>query len=383
MAGNSLGLQPKSTRAAIEQELEAWARWGVEGHVKAKDPWMPYHELMTPMLARVVGAEPDEVVAMNSLTVNLHLLMASFYRPTKDRHQILIEASSFSSDRYAVESQIRFHGFDPATSLIEVGPKPGESLINDDDLESRIKICGSKLALVLVGNVNYLSGQKFKMKAITQAAHSVGANVGFDLAHGAGNLDLQLSQTGCDFAAWCSYKYLNAGPGAIAGVFVNKRHHHKGWTIPRFAGWWGHNKETRFLMKPNFDPIDGAEGWQLSNPPILQLAALRSSLEIFDRVGIERLAKKAAALTRELQAQLKGVKGLDLVSSPNADQRGAQLSYRVAGSPSQLSQRLYSEGVMADHREPDIIRFSCPPLYTRFVDVFDVAQAVRQSVEAL
>lgn len=284
--GNSLGLQPKTVRAYIEQELKDWETFGVEGHFHAQNPWMPYHEFLTEQMARVVGAKPIETVVMNALTVNLHLLMISFYRPTPERHKIVIETGAFPSDQYAVASQIKFHGFDIETSLIELKPRENETILKTEDIEKTIAESADSIALILLGGVNYYTGQAFDMRRIAAAGHKAGAVVGFDLAHAAGNLRLKLHDWNVDFAAWCSYKYLNAGPGAVAGVFIHERHG-ENFDLPRFAGWWGHDKETRFLMGDEFAPTKGAEGWQLSNPPIFQMAALRASLEIFEAAGME------------------------------------------------------------------------------------------------
>lgn len=289
--GNSLGLQPKTTRAYIEQELKDWETLGVEGHFKAKRAWMPYQEFVNEQTARIVGAKPIEVVVMNSLTVNLHLLMVSFYRPTSQRYKIVIEAGAFPSDQYAVQSQIKFHGFDVENSLIELKSRNGETFLRTEEIEKTIVENGDSIALILVGGVNYYTGQAFDMQRITEIGHKAGAVVGFDLAHAAGNIALNLHDWNADFAAWCSYKYLNSGPGGIAGVFVHERHA-ESFDLPRFAGWWGHDKETRFLMGAEFVPIKGAEGWQISNPPIFQLAALKASLDIFEEAGMKALTEK-------------------------------------------------------------------------------------------
>ena len=370
LAGNSLGLQPKAVRGYIDEALEDWAKYAVEGHTRARRPWLPYHELVTHPMARVMGAQPSEVVVMNTLTVNLHLMMVSFYRPTKERYRLLVEAGAFPSDQYAVASQARAHGWDPSDAVIALSPRPGEELLRPDDILARIETEGAKLALVMLGNVNYRTGQAFDMRAITQAAHRVGANVGFDLAHGAGNLPLELHDDGPDFAVWCTYKYLNSGPGGIAGCFVHERHATR-TDLPRFEGWWGHNKATRFAMPEDFDPLPGAEGWQLSNPPIFQLAALRASLELFDRAGTEARWKKAQALTGYLESQLQRLPhGFCQVVTPRAaSARGSQLSLRIDGNARNALPFLEARGVMADFREPDILRVAPAPLYTRFEDV--------------
>ena len=371
LAGNSLGLQPKKAREYIEQELEDWARHGVEGHFQARKPWLPYHELVTESVARVVGALPQEVVVMNTLTVNLHLMMVSFYRPTPTRHRILMEASAFPSDQYAVASQVHLHGFDPATSIETVAPRAGETCLRPDDLLERIEREGDSVALVLIGNVNYLTGQAFDMGSITRAAHAKGCRVGFDLAHGAGNLRARLHDEGPDFAVWCSYKYLNGGPGTLAGCFVHERNA-RSKELPRLAGWWGHDKTTRFQMGPTFNPIDGAEGWQLSNPPIFQLAALRASLELFDAATMDALASKRDLLTGYLEFLLDRLPpGFCTLTTPrNLRERGVQLSLRLRGNPKALLERLAQEGIVCDFREPDIIRAAPAPLYCSFDDVF-------------
>lgn len=327
--GNSLGLQPKTARAYIEQELNDWATLGVEGHIHAKNPWMPYHEFLTEQMARVVGAKPIETVVMNSLTVNLHLLMVSFYRPTKQRYKIVIEAGAFPSDQYAVQSQIKFHGFEVEKALIELKPRAGEALLRTEDIEKTIAENGDSIALILLGGVNYYTGQAYEMRRVAEIGHRIGAIVGFDLAHAAGNIELRLHDWNADFAAWCSYKYLNAGPGGIAGVFIHERHA-ESFALPRFAGWWGHDKETRFLMGSEFKPMRGAEGWQLSNPPIFQLAALKASLDIFDEAGMQNLAEKSNKLTGYLEFLLKDIQDerICVITPSNPENRGCQLSIR-------------------------------------------------------
>jgi kynureninase len=287
LCGHSLGLQPKTAAAYVEQELKEWAELGVEGHFHAKNPWMPYHRLLTEQTAELVGAKPPEVVVMNSLTVNLHLMMVSFYRPTKERHKIVVERGAFPSDQYAVKSQIRFHGFDPATSLIELTPRPSEFCLRDEDIQSLIEREGGEIALIMLGGVNYATGQAFDMARITRVGHARGCVVGFDLAHAAGNLPLNLHEWGPDFAVWCSYKYLNGGPGCVAGCFVHERHA-RAWGLPRFSGWWGHDEKSRFEMGPEFQAMSGADGWQLSNPSIISLAVLRASMDIFHEAGMEK-----------------------------------------------------------------------------------------------
>jgi kynureninase len=378
--GNSLGLQPRATREALADELDDWQRLAVEAHFRGKHPWMPYHELVREDLAAVVGAKPHEVVAMNSLTVNLHLMMVSFYRPTAQRHAILIERGAFPSDHHAVASQIRFHGFDPADALIQIDGD-ANGVIAEDTILRALDEHGERIALVLLPGVQYLSGQAFDLAAITRAAHAKGCKVGFDLAHAAGNLDLRLHDSGCDFAAWCSYKYLNAGPGAIAGCFVHERHA-RADDLPRFAGWWGHDPATRFLMRPQFLPAFGADGWQLSNPPIFALAPLRVSLAQFRRVGMAALRAKSVALTayfeRLIHAHVADV--LDVLTPADPAQRGCQLSLRVKGAREagrSLYDHLHARGIVVDWREPDVIRAAPTPLYNRHIDCLRFVRAVR------
>ncbi|MGH2574506.1 MAG: kynureninase, partial [Ignavibacteria bacterium] len=299
-AGNSLGLQPKSVRQYVEQELKDWELYGVEGHLKAKNPWLPYHEFLTEQTAKIVGAKAEEVVNMNSLTVNLHLMMVSFYKPTPSRNKILIESKAFPSDEYAVRSQIKYHGYDPESSLIVIHPGEGETYIKTEDIENLIDKEGNSIALIWLPGVNYYTGQAFEIEKITKAGHSKGCVVGFDLAHTAGNLVLNLHEWDVDFAVWCSYKYLNGGPGAVGGCYVNQRHLNN-LDLPKFHGWWGHDKKTRFLMDSKFIPIHTVESWQLSNPPILQLASLKASLDIFDEVGMKALREKSEILTGYLE----------------------------------------------------------------------------------
>lgn len=381
-AGNSLGLQPKNVKEYINEELSAWATLGVEGHFLARKPWLSYHENLTEMTARLVGAKPVEVVVMNTLTVNLHLMMVSFYRPTKTRHKIIVESGAFPSDQYAVASQVKFHGFDPRESIIELKPRSGEATLRPEDIIETIDKHSEHLALVMLGNVNYLTGQAFDMQAISRAAHKHGAYAGFNLAHGAGNLKLELHDWDVDFAVWCSYKYLNAGPGNLSGCFVHERHAHE-FTLPRFAGWWGHNKKTRFLMGPDFDPLPGAEGWQLSNPPIFQLAALRASLEIFDAATMTEIRTKGDRLTGYLEFLLdKLPEGYCTITTPrDPAQRGCQLSLRLKGNPKQLLKDLGTQGVICDFREPDIIRVAPAPLYNTFTDVYRFAGILEEHAD--
>ena len=381
LCGNSLGLQPKATKAYIQQELDDWKDLGVEGHVNATNPWLPYHEFLTEKMARIVGAKPIEVVVMNTLSVNLHLLMASFYRPTPKRYKVLIESDAFPSDRYAVESQIGFHGYQ--NGLVELRPRTGEVLLRDDDIERTIKEQGDEIALILIGCPNYYTGQVFDIKKIAAWGHAKGCTVGVDLAHGAGNVRLDLHDSNVDFAAWCTYKYLNSGPGSVGGCFVHERHA-EAFDLPRFAGWWGHNKETRFGMRDAFDPLAGAEGWQLSNPPILSLAAIRASLDIFDEVGMEALTKKSRKLTGYLE-ELIGTLGpsrVEILTPENPDERGCQLSLRlVERSGKAVFDAITQKGVVADWREPDVIRVAPAPLYNSFEDVYRFFEVLKDELE--
>jgi len=380
--GNSLGLQPKTAREYIDQEIDDWARFAVEGHLHARHPWLPYHEFVTEPMARIIGAKPIETIVMNSLTVNLHLMLVSFYRPEGIRTRIVIERGAFPSDQYAVKSQLRFHGVDPEDGLIELSPRDSESTLRTEDIVEMIDKNGDEIALVLLGGVNYYTGQAFDMAAITEAGHKAGAIVGFDLAHAAGNLQLHLHDWDVDFAVWCSYKYLNAGPGGIAGAFVHERHANS-YDLPRFAGWWGHNKRTRFLMGPEFDPLPGAEGWQLSNPPIFQLAALRASLEIFDDVGMSNLRAKSEALTGYLEYLLSQIDDdrISIITPSDPAQRGCQLSIRVKDSDKLLFDAITDRGVIADWREPDVIRVAPAPLYNSFNDVFSFSRILSECLK--
>lgn len=379
--GNSLGLMPKTARGFVDQELDDWQNLAVEGHLKAKHPWLPYHEFLTEQMARVIGAKPIETVVMNSLTVNLHLMLVSFFKPAGGRRKIIIEKGAFPSDQYAIESQIRCHGLDPRDVLIELEPRDGESTLRTEDIVETIDGNGDSIATVLLGGVNYYSGQAFDMKTITEAGHRVGAIVGFDLAHAVGNLELKMHDWDVDFAVWCSYKYLNGGPGAVAGAFVNERFAHS-FDLCRFAGWWGHDKASRFLMGPQFRPIPGAEGWQISNPPILQMAALRASLDIFDEVGMSKLREKSEKLTGYLEFLLDqiGDERISIVTPRNPKQRGCQLSIRVKDGDRSLYQQVVSQGVSADWREPDVIRVTPVPLYNNYAEVHRFAEILKNSL---
>lgn len=389
LAGNSLGLQPRAVRDALLAELDDWARLGVEGHLHGRHPWLPYHEALREPLATLVGAQPHEVVAMNSLTVNLHLLMLSFYRPSAARHRILIDGPCFPSDVYAARSQLRLHGFDPEEGLVWVRPREGEDTLRMEDLEAAIAREGPRLGLVLLAGVNYLTGQVTDVARMAAACRAAGVPLGVDLAHAAGNLPLRLHAWGVDFAAWCSYKYLNSGPGALAGAFVHERHLGRAdpeafarfAALPRCEGWWGNDPRTRFAMKPEFVPVPSADAWQLSNPPVLAAAPLRVSLEAFAAAGwMEPLRAKSLRLTAYLAAQLEPLRarGVEVVTPADPDACGCQLSLRVRaeGGARALQQRLASRGVVCDVREPDIVRVAPAPLYNTFHDCWRFARAL-------
>lgn len=374
MCGNSLGLQPKNTKDAVMQELTDWENLGVEGHFHAKNPWMPYHEFLTENYAKIVGAKPSEVVAMNTLSVNLHLLMVSFYRPTKERYKIIIEGGAFPSDQYAVKSQIEFHGFDVADTLIELKPRDGEDILRTEDILETIENNEDTLALVMLGGVNYYTGQFYDLETITKAAHKAGAIAGYDLAHAAGNVPLNLHDWNVDFACWCSYKYLNSGPGSVAGAFVHERHANT--DRPRFAGWWGHDKATRFKMGPDFEPISGAEGWQLSNPPILSLAAVKASLEIFTEIGMENLRTKSLKMSTYFYHLLDTLdqNAFKVITPREMKDRGAQFSIIVHKNGRHIFEELERRGVICDWREPDCIRVAPAPLYNSFEDIYNFVE---------
>ena len=379
--GNSLGLQPKGAAVILQEELEDWAQYGVEGHFQARRPWYSYHELFSESLARIVGAKPKEVVAMNGLTTNLHLLLVSFYRPEGRRRKILCEERPFPSDTYAMASQIAFHGGDPDQDLVEMRPRKGEHTLRTEDIEARIAELGDELALVLFGGVNFYTGQAFDLEAITRAGHAAGALVGFDLAHAAGNIPLKLHDGGVDFACWCSYKYLNSGPGSVAGAFVHERH--LGTDLPRFAGWWGHDKDERFKMERTFKPMPTAEAWQLSNAPVFAMAPHRASLDLFDRAGMDALVAKSRRLTAFLEAVIDQVasdtgKQLEIITPRDPDQRGCQLSVVLHGEGRALFDELTRRGVVADWREPNVIRLAPVPLYNGFQDVWRFGEVLKE-----
>lgn len=382
LCGNSLGLQPKLTHEYLLQELEDWKNLGVEGHLHAKHPWMPYHEFLTENMAKLVGAKPIEVVVMNSLTVNLHLMMASFYRPTPRRRKILIEYSPFPSDIYAVKSQIAFHGGDPDQDIIQMIPEKGKDIVSIKEYKRLLAEHSEQIALIIIGGVNYYTGQLYPLKEMTTLAQNEGIVIGFDLAHAVGNVALNLHEVGCDFAVWCSYKYLNSGPGSLGGCFVHERHAYH-FNLPRLTGWWGQDKATRFQMGPEFHPIAGAEGWQLSNPPILSMAAIRASLEIFNEAGIDALVNKSRTLTGYLEYLIKQIPSnqIELITPSDPDQRGCQLSIRVKSSDKKLFEKITAKGVIADWREPDVIRVAPAPLYNSYHDVYKFVNILSESFE--
>ncbi|MEV5694409.1 kynureninase [Micromonospora globbae] len=384
LAGNSLGLQPRATRDELLADLDAWRRLGVEGHLEAERPWLPYHELLTGPAARLVGALPSETVVMNSLTVNLHLLLVSFYRPSGRRTRIVIEDSAFPSDSYAVRSQARFHGLDPDETVVRLRPRPGEDTLRTEDVTGYLAAEGDRVALVLLGGVNYLTGELMDIPAVTAAGRAAGAVVGWDLAHAVGNVPLALHDWDVDFAAWCSYKYLNSGPGALAGVFVHERHLGDP-SLPRFEGWWSTEAATRFEMTPVSRPPATVEAWQISNPPIFAMGPVRTSLELFDRIGMPALRERSLRLTGYLERLLDEVtadRPLTVVTPRDPQRRGCQLSVRIgAGSAAELTKRLRHEhGVIADAREPDIVRFAPVPLYSTYHDCWRAADALAATV---
>ena len=381
-AGHSLGLMPRRAREALNAEFDDWANYGVKGHFEARRPWVRSHSYLTHSLARIAGARPEEVVAMNTLTVNLHLMLVSFYRPTKSRYKVIIEKNAFPSDQYAVDSQARFHGFDPDDAVVELQPKPGQLAIADEDILEQIEAAGDELALVMLGNCNYLSGQCFDMRAITELGHNMGARVGFNLAHGAGNILLDLHDDNVDFAVWCCYKFLNAGPGGIAAAFVHERHHGNN-DIPRFEGWWGTKEQDRFRMNRKIDCIPTAEAWAMSNPPIFQMAALRASLELFDAATMPRLREKSVKLTAYLEWLLKENAGdfVEVMTPPHSaakQTRGCTLSLRFRKDPRGMLQVLSDRGAVTDFREPDIIRVAPVPLYNSFEDVYRFSEIMAE-----
>jgi kynureninase len=386
-AGNSLGLQPRALRARLESELDDWARLGVEAHVEGVRPWVSYHELLREPAARLVGARPAEVVVMNSLTVNLHLMMVSFYRPTPERHVIVIEDAAFPSDSYAVRSQAAFHGYDPDEAVLRLRPRAGEAALRMSDVEEFLREHGAKVALVLLGAVNYYSGEFMDIPAITAAGHAAGAVVGWDLAHAAGNVPVRLHEWDVDWAAWCSYKYLNSGPGSLAGVFVHERHLGDR-TLPKLAGWWSTDPGVRFQMGPTVTAVDSADAWQLSNPPILAMAPVLVSLEMFDEVGMDALRAKSLRLTAYLESLLDALRDgrpFEIITPRDPARRGAQLSVRLRGvDAGTVTARLRHEhGVYADARQPDVVRLAPAPMYCAFHDCWRAATALAEVLDDL
>jgi kynureninase len=384
--GNSLGLQPRSTQEYVLNELEDWATFGVEGHFHARNPWVSYHELFPPLLAPIVGAKENELIVMNQLTVNLHLLMTSFYRPEGKRFRIICEAKAFPSDQYAFQSQVKLHGFDPAEAIIEVGPRPGQHHIEHEDILDTIRKYGPEVAVVLFSGVNYYTGQVFNMKEICSAAHEAGAYCGFDLAHAAGNVELKLHDWDVDFACWCSYKYLNSGPGSVAGAFIHQRHINN-TELPRLAGWWGHDKANRFKMEKEFVPIQTAEGWQLSNAPILSMAAHKSSLDIFHEAGMPNLLEKARKLSAYLFYILQDINDessepfIELITPKEEHAHGCQVSMLMLKDGKNIFEALRKHSIIADWREPNVIRVAPVPLYNRFEDVFHLGSIIRNMIQ--
>lgn len=382
-SGHSLGLQPKQTRSLVNQELKDWAQLGVEGHEHAQRPWLYYHHFSKKILAGIVGAKPAEVVAMNQLTINLHLMMVSFYIPTSERYKILVEVGAFPSDQYAFESQIKFHGLNPEKTLIELKPREEEFNLRTEDIINTIEDHGRELALIILGGVQYYTGQFFDIKKITEAGHKVGAIVGFDLAHAVGNVSLNLHKHDVDFAVWCGYKYLNSGPGGIAGAFIHERYSGN-VALPRFAGWWGHNEKERFEMKKGFKPILGIDGWQVSNVPILQAAAHLASLEIFGAAGMRALREKSILLTGYLEFLLKEMDPLQnyftIITPSNPKERGCQLSLLIKENGKKVFNSLTKAGVSADWRDPDVIRIAPVPLYNTFQEVFRFTAILKNSL---
>lgn len=382
--GNSLGLQPKNTKKYVDEVMKDWAELAVEGHFYADMPWWDYHERLAKPLSRIVGANPSEITVMNTLTVNLHLLMVSFYRPQEKRYKIICEEKAFPSDQYMLHSQVRFHGYDPKDAIVEIKKRPGEHNFRIEDILSTIKSVGEECALILIGGVNYYTGQVFDMKTITKAGHDIGAFVGWDLAHGAGNIELKLHDWDVDFASWCSYKYMNSGPGNASGCFVHERFHDRK-DIPRFEGWWGTKKESRFLMEPEFEPMPNADAWQLSNAPILSLAPYLASLELFEKVGMEALIEKRNLIVAYLEFVLKSIdleveSTFEIITPSSQEERGTQLSVFLHGEGRKLFDYLMKNGVITDWREPNVIRLAPAPFYCSYEDMYEFGQILKKGV---
>lgn len=382
--GNSLGLQPRSAQNYVNEIMSDWGNLAVEGHFQAEKPWWDYHERFAEQLSKVVGAKPKEVTVMNTLTVNLHLMMVSFYRPTKKRYKIICEEKAFPSDQYMISSQVRFHGFDPEDAIVELKKRDGEHNFRTEDILAKIEEVGGECALVLIGGVNYYTGQVFDMKTITEAGHKVGAFVGWDLAHAAGNIKLELHDWDVDFAAWCSYKYMNSGPGSASGCFVNEKYHNQK-DIPRFEGWWGHNKDRRFLMEPEFQPEDGANAWQISNAPVLALAPYLASLQMFDEVGMDALIEKRNKIVAYLEFILHEIdkevdSTFEVITPANQEERGTQLSVFLHGEGKELFNYLMRNGVIPDWREPNVIRLAPAPFYCSYEDMYEFGQILKRGI---
>ncbi len=384
LCGNSLGLQPKSTQAYLQKELDNWANLAVDGHFKGEDAWYHIRKKSKPALAEIVGAHEHEVVAMNNLSSNLHFLMVSFYQPTKEKFKIITEAGAFPSDMYMLESQVKFHGLDPETTIIELEPRPGEHTLRTDDIVNAIVENGNELALVMMAGLQYYTGQAFDMETISESAHAVGAKVGFDLAHAVGNVTLDLHKWGVDFATWCSYKYLNSGPGNISGIFVHERHAQSP-ELPRFPGWWGHEEDERFKMEKGFLPMFGADGWQLANSNVLALATHQASLDIFQKAGIHNLRKKSELLTGFLEFLIEEInsdnKILEIITPKNPKERGCQLSLLIHTDGKPVFDELYESGIIGDWRHPNVIRIAPTPLYNQFSDVYKFARKLRKALQ--
>ena len=383
--GNSLGLQPKRTKKYVDEVMNDWANLAVEGHFYAEKPWWDYHERFATPLSKLVGALPTEVTVMNTLTVNLHLLMVSFYRPTKSRYKIICEEKAFPSDQYMFQSQVHFHGYKTEDAIVEIKRRDGEHNIRLEDVLAKIEEVGEELALVLIGGVNYYTGQVFDMKTITAAGRKAGAYVGWDLAHAAGNVKLELHDWNVDFAAWCSYKYMNSGPGNASGCFVHEKHHQDA-DLPRFAGWWGHNKERRFKMEPTFDPVHGADGWQVSNLPVLSLAPYLASVDMFDEIGMDVLIEKRNLITSYLEFILQEIdkevdSTFEIITPSNPAERASQLSVLLHGEGRSLFDYLMENGVITDWREPNVIRLAPVPLYTSFADMYEFGQILKSGIQ--
>lgn len=383
--GNSLGLQPKKAKQALQQELDDWEKFGVDGHFEAKNPWFSYHEMFKENLGKILGAKALEVTPMGGLTSNLHFLMVSFYRPKGERTKILCEKKAFPSDQYALESQVKFHGLSPESEIVELAEREGEVGIRKEDILSKIEELGDSLALIMIGGVNYYTGQVFPMKEITSAGHKVGAVVGFDLAHAAGNVEMELHEWNVDFAAWCSYKYLNSGPGSVAGIFVHEKHS-QDETLPRFAGWWGTPSENRFMMEKGFVAAEGADAWQLSNAPVLAMAVHKVAIDLHVEAGVKRLVTKQKGLTAYLEFILNDINekidGVDFkIITPK--QRGSQISILTSGKGKILFNKMTEKGVIADWREPNVIRVAPVPMYNSFNDVYSFGKIIVESVEEL